>query len=227
MAIQLTTDEAKFLSAALDAKHTSLHLRYYLMTDKQKLVTTDGFRAHVVATEVQCEPGFYVLDKERTRLNRVADDDVADARKEFYLMKNLGLDRIVPQSVIEANPSVMYCVRNGEFDNFSCNYFPRHKGKRNTSSHMTFRRGKIMGQERAVCLGINAYPVVWQEDGTVAFDNGLGTIALDSNFILDALSTPMVRPVMRWTTPRSPAIIGDMGEAHAIVMPIYPRYIER
>lgn len=220
--ITIMKEVYQFLASAIDPKHRAVPMRYVMVTDANSFVTTDGFRMHVYPTSgVENEPGFYALGEGKNRytvtLYKVSEEETG--KSDFYTVKNLIYPRIMGPGQNE--PALMvYGVDDTELRPIDIEKYPKIKSK---GMDMYFRRGIVDGEQRAVCLGINALPLEWGVDGLVnpvALDE---TIRLDAKFVLDALSSKLVHPTMRFADTRHPAIFGKTDGAHAIIMPVQCR----
>lgn len=234
--IQIDKAVGAFLQAAIDAKSNAdrPRLNYVLATDMQLLITTDGYRMHVWPMgDQQYTPGYYLWDK-KEMLIRVDNSAVGNVDKPMWQREQISYPKIMGESQ-HAKPLTIYGAgAGGCLTELELKTLPAVKVKpikprdKSPIPTMSFRRGIIDGETRAVCLGVSALSLVWQEDGTVEEAITPDLITLDAAFALAALSSPLVRPVLRWVDSQEgwfgkPAIIGDLERAHAVIMPIYKR----
>lgn len=215
--ITISKPIGQFLTAAIVANHPSLHMRYILVTDAQKLITTDGFRMHIWPVDAQHEPGFYTWDKAKT-LTRV-EDEKEIGKAGFYRMGNLYYPQIMHKADTQA-PLMIYAADRGVLAPFGIERYPIVKS---IGSDMIFMRAITAGEERAICLGINASPLIFAADGSVTSAPLDQAMMLDAQFALEALRCKFVKPCLRWIDPYKPAIIGALDEPHAIIMPVVKR----
>lgn len=191
------------------------HLQHVIVTDSQHMITTDGYRMHVYPTSgPTMAPGYYDWHDKIKALVRI--DDAAIVKK-MYTLDALCYPRILRTSV-QTDPMLMYSWHRFVMEQRFM--WPAVKQYDHT---ICFRRGTYDGQMRAICLGLNAPPFIWDRDDQVTIAPRDKWTAFEAKYFSDAMAGEIVRPIIRWDGYRDPIILGNTDEAHVVIMPLVGR----
>lgn len=219
MTIKIEKNVYEFLASGLSTDKKKERLQHILVTDDQRLIATDGFRAHIVPLEEQYDPGYYTYIKSTSELIFLSADIGGSAmwskdnfsHKMFYDAENV------------ASMPVVVGKMNRISDHLSLpkisKAISKEKGKINKHT-LIFRKGLIGGILHAICLGLDALPYQFDAEGNLSLTPIENCLILDAKYVQNALSNCCVRQTMKWDNVQRAVQFGDRDQPHAIVMPM-------
>lgn len=218
MAISRLLDKTEygFLRAALPKSKTDLHydkLWLYMVTEEGRLFTTDGIVMHSIPA-LELERGFYTWSAAMDQLVRI---DMGVFNNHGFIESSYGSMRKykVQLEGIEKLKVISFPFSNKNYG------FGLDKVSSTQDAPCYFRRGRYYDEDFSVCVGVNAYPIDFDEDGNVSkAEFPENYIALSLKYLKNIEKYMGSNLRMKWNTNDKPAIFESMLGFEAFLMPL-------